>query len=127
MSLRGVWHLKNLRLLFCKYGGSSKGMRELVAAPIEQFKKDNPQLNIEVRNRNGHHPYVKGEYITGYSKVISVRNKSAEEILDVIKYLRNSHGGKSYRWTRVKSTNPSIQGPWHPYLDLRLPSEVKNK
>eukprot|EP01112_Ceratiomyxa_fruticulosa_P021899 TRINITY_DN7862_c0_g1_i1.p1 TRINITY_DN7862_c0_g1~~TRINITY_DN7862_c0_g1_i1.p1 ORF type:complete len:103 (-),score=7.12 TRINITY_DN7862_c0_g1_i1:170-478(-) len=102
MSIRGVWQLKNLRLSFCKIGGSSRGIRELILAPIEQFKKDNPQLNVEIRNRNGHHPYVRGEYLTGYTKTISVRNKSVKEIMEVIKFLRSSNGGKSFLWTRVK-------------------------
>eukprot|EP01113_Clastostelium_recurvatum_P031475 TRINITY_DN3932_c0_g1_i1.p1 TRINITY_DN3932_c0_g1~~TRINITY_DN3932_c0_g1_i1.p1 ORF type:complete len:138 (+),score=6.24 TRINITY_DN3932_c0_g1_i1:44-415(+) len=123
MSKAGIPQLKNLFLYYCKHGGSSKGMREVISA-LPAFQQSHPHLTVEARSGDGSHPYLKAEYITGYSKVISVRNYTPEQIQWYMSFLRDSHGGKSYTWTkdRLKTIRPSIQGQWNPYLDL---SETK--
>ena len=69
MVSRGVNQLKNIRLYFCDFGGSSVGVRDyLKSEALKNFVNENPNLKLEVYLRRGRHPYMSSTYINGYVK-----------------------------------------------------------
>jgi len=120
MSKDGVFQLQQVVVSFCKWGGSSKGARELVQyPPYNTFIKTNPHLQVIFSPRHGKHPHVKGVWVNGAEKVICVKNKNPREIVDQLQELRNQLGIKARPLNkRVLSEKPTIQGYWNPYVDL---------
>jgi hypothetical protein len=74
-----------------------------------------------VKPRNGHHPYIQGEYITGQSKQICVKNTNEKRIREVMTMLRNTSGRKIVRLggNAVRGDVLSVQGVWTPMLDIK--------
>lgn len=69
MVSRGVPQLKNIRLYFCDWGGSSKGVRSVLQSEkMSEFFKENPHLKLEVYMKRNYHPYMASTYINGYVK-----------------------------------------------------------
>ena len=111
MVSRGVPQLKNIRLYFCDYGGSSTGVRAaLKSDKLADFMETNEHLNLEVSMRRNHHPYVSATYINGYVRDIPLRNLDETEVLEWVersnmqfgrKPLR--HGGNKNLTTETKS------------------------
>mmetsp|Transcript_32689 Transcript_32689/g.75247 ORF Transcript_32689/g.75247 Transcript_32689/m.75247 type:complete len:82 (-) Transcript_32689:1539-1784(-) len=67
----------------------------------------------------GQHPYVKGQYRSGFSKQICVKNYNPKEIIKAITMLNNSSGRKMTKFEKpVISRTPSVQGIWTPFLDI---------
>ena len=76
-------------------------------------------VKINVKPRNGHHPYIQGQYLTGYDKQICVKNETIKRVNNVLEMLNNSSGRKIKKvGAPVKTLTPSIQGVWTPYLDI---------
>jgi len=120
MSKEGVLQLKEVIVSFCKWGGSSKGVRELVGAAVyKSFIKSNPHIQIAFTPRHGKHPHVKGIWVNGTEKVLCVKNQTPLEIVKRLEELRKQSGMKALPLTkRVITEKPTIQGYWNPYLDL---------
>mmetsp|Transcript_13435 Transcript_13435/g.18378 ORF Transcript_13435/g.18378 Transcript_13435/m.18378 type:complete len:120 (-) Transcript_13435:224-583(-) len=119
MSLRGVWQLTNLTLHYCRIGGSSRGMRDFIESELPKFREANPQLNVKVKQKNGHHPVLYGEFVHGNTKEVTVRNEDIAEIQRQINFLRNQYGMPVVKLkTRNRTKRPSIQGMWTPELNL---------
>ena len=130
MTTRGVQQLKKLRIRYCEFGGSSSCVRDyLQSSPhLLNFATDNPNVSIIVKPRNGHHPYVQGEYVTGQSKQIWVKNTDEKRIKEVCDVLRNTSGRKIVRLggLAVRGDCASIQGVWTPMLNLgEKPFDIK--
>ena len=69
MVSRGVPQLKNIRLYFCDYGGSSIGVRDaLKSQEMADYMTKNEHLELEVSLRRNQHPYMSSTYINGYVK-----------------------------------------------------------
>lgn len=98
MATRGVFQLRKLTVKYCDYGGSSKGAREFIRHRIVDFAKSTPAAEIVTELRPGRHPYIMGDYETGESKAIGVKNISPTEIMDYAMMFRNSSGRKV--WVR---------------------------
>lgn len=94
MATRGVFQLRKLTVKYCDYGGSSKGAREFIRHRIVEFANKTPAAEVVTELRPGHHPYIEGEYETGASKVIGVKNTTPKGIMDFAMVLRNSSGRK---------------------------------
>mmetsp|Transcript_10158 Transcript_10158/g.18237 ORF Transcript_10158/g.18237 Transcript_10158/m.18237 type:complete len:136 (+) Transcript_10158:167-574(+) len=122
MATRGINQLKKLTLRYCEIGGSSTTIRNyLQQSPhLINLAKSNPHITIIVKPRNGHHPYIQGDYVTGQAKVICVKNTTEKRILEVMEMLRNTSGRKIVRLggLAVRGDVASIQGVWTPMLDL---------
>mmetsp|Transcript_12669 Transcript_12669/g.18476 ORF Transcript_12669/g.18476 Transcript_12669/m.18476 type:complete len:132 (-) Transcript_12669:279-674(-) len=120
MATRGIKQLKQLQLVFCEHGGSSRSIREYISTGrIVQFATDNPTVEVEAKLRNGKHPYVKAEYMTGYSKQVCIKNESMDRIEKVVTLLNNSSGRKITKiGAPIKTDTPSVQGVWTPMLDI---------
>ena len=122
MATRGINQLKKLSIRYCEHGGSSDAVRTyLQQSPhLINFANENPHISIVVKPRNGRHPYIQGEYVTGQSKQICVKNTAEKRIKEVISALRNTSGRKIVRLggLAVRGDCPSIQGVWTPMLNL---------
>lgn len=115
MCSRGVFQLRNVKLQFCDWGGSSQGVRELLNTnTLDEFLDKNPSIKFEAYIRTGSHPAFFTEYINGWSCSIPLRNNSAEEVMKVLNQARTRFGQRSisHSGAKVISSNKSIQGPW---------------
>ncbi|KAL7516771.1 hypothetical protein ACHAWX_001751 [Stephanocyclus meneghinianus] len=126
MATRGVPQLQKLYIRYCEHGGSSATVREYLSRPprtshLIEFAASNPHVQIVVKPRNGHHPYIQGEYLTGQSKQICVKNVNEKRIREVMTMLRNTSGRKIVRLggLAVRGDALSIQGVWTPMLDIK--------
>ena len=83
MVSRGVHQLKNIRLYFCDFGGSSTGVRDfLKSEELVNFISKNEHLNLEIYLGRNHHPYMSSTYMNGYVKDQPLRNMLDEEVSD---------------------------------------------
>ena len=75
MCSRGVFQLQKLSLYFCDYGGSSSGVRDLLASQkLKTFLTENPHIKFQVICKRNNHPFVTGLYINGYKKQMPLRS-----------------------------------------------------
>ena len=69
MVSRGVPQLKNIKLYFCDFGGSSLGVRSALQSPhLTEFMTHNPHLQLDCFMKRNHHPYMSSTYVNGYVK-----------------------------------------------------------
>mmetsp|Transcript_23329 Transcript_23329/g.28675 ORF Transcript_23329/g.28675 Transcript_23329/m.28675 type:complete len:133 (-) Transcript_23329:292-690(-) len=120
MATRGIQQLKHLQLVYCEHGGSSSHLRQyLNSSKILSFCNEYPSLEVSTKLRNGKHPYIKADYVTGSSKQVCVKNESIERIVKVMHMLKDSSGRKIAKiGTPIKTQTPSVQGVWTPSLDI---------
>lgn len=119
MCNRGVFQLRLIKLQYCDWGGSSRGIRDLFKTElVEEFLDKNPHLVFEAYMKRGPHPYVYTQYINGWNRTISLRNLKPEEILQILERVRSQTGHSAWKHAgeKVISTNKSIQGPWRPNM-----------
>jgi len=117
MSRRGAWLLKRLRLQYCDWGGSSAGLREFVESGLPAFRAANPQIEVETAVRRNRHPLLVGDYVSGVSHPVGVKNLPAPEVEAHVAWLRSSGGRRAT--TAVPSRRQynrtlSVQGRWTP-------------
>ena len=122
MATRGINQLQKLRVRYCEHGGSSATVRDYLrkSPHLLDFATANPHVTIVVKPRNGHHPYIQGEYLTGQSKQVCVKNTTEKRIREVFTLMRNTSGRKIVRLggLAVRGDCPSVQGVWTPMLNL---------
>ena len=94
MASRGVFQLRKLTVKYCEHSGSSRGARDFIRHCILDFANKTPAAEVVTELRPGKHPYIMGEYLTGSSKVIGVKNITPKEIMDYAMMLRNTSGRK---------------------------------
>ena len=134
MVSRGVHQLKNIRLYFCDFGGSSSGVREfLKSEQLAQFVSANEHLNLEVYLRRGQHPYMSSTYVNGYVKDQPLRNLHEEDVKDQFVKFNSALGRMALKHNSVKvmSSKKSIQGEWtdnlwkqYPKHELEMQREI---
>ena len=88
-------------------------------------------MEVVARLRNGKHPHVLAEYLTGFSKQVCVKNEPMERIEKVMTMLNNSSGRKITKiGSPIKTDTPSVQGVWTPMLEIAnqgsFDIEIKN-
>ena len=75
--------MKNLRLYFCDFGGSSAGVRSLLkSANLADFIEKNEHLELECYMKRNKHPYLSCSYINGFVKDVPLRNMDEDEVFD---------------------------------------------
>jgi large subunit ribosomal protein L43 len=144
MATRGVFQCKKLTIFYCEHGGSSHAVRDyLQSKQLLQWAKDRPSVEIQVRVRNGKHPYIKAEYLSApisgkrpdlgsIIHQICIKNKqhnySLQAIEDTLTKLFNKSGRKMTKFTKpIYTQSPSVQGVWTPSLDLHLQPNFEMK
>jgi large subunit ribosomal protein L43 len=121
MATRGIFQLQTLKICYCEFGGSSRAVRDFISSGrIVSWATDHPQVQVELKVRNGKHPFLEGDYISGQPKQIGVKNEDTKRIYQVMDMLKNSSGRKMKRLNRpVITQTPSVQGVWTPMLNLQ--------
>ena len=120
--------MKNLRLYFCDYGGSSLGVREALKSPqLAAFMQKNEHVELEVSMKRNHHPYLASTFINGYIKEQSLRNMTAEEILDWFNKVNSEFGKRPMKHRgkeRLNAGKQSVQGLWHETMWNQFPKHA---
>jgi len=123
MATHGIKQLHKLTVAYCPHSGSSRHLRAFLGSSdgfFRKFAQENPTLNIDVIQRRGKHPFVRGEYVKGWDKTICVKNETDEVICKQINNLNNSSGRKLKKFkSPVIAKNVSTQGVWTPALNIR--------
>eukprot|EP01115_Flamella_aegyptia_P008983 TRINITY_DN37715_c1_g1_i3.p1 TRINITY_DN37715_c1_g1~~TRINITY_DN37715_c1_g1_i3.p1 ORF type:complete len:142 (-),score=13.01 TRINITY_DN37715_c1_g1_i3:227-652(-) len=129
MSKNGLLQLRKLTIFYCKWGGSSKGMRDYISSDlILNFKNENPKIELNLQHKANRHPYVKGEYIEGryhykdgkqHPYTITAKNKTKYEIEEIVEFMKNKWGQKSKKFVdHYKVNKHTIQGYWNPQFGV---------
>lgn len=88
MSNRGIACLKSLTISFCDFGGSSKGVRELLKKDsIYKIVNQNNNVQFKFSLRRGRHPFVEAEFVNGFSKTVGLKNIDSKLVEDHIEKL----------------------------------------
>ena len=128
MVCRGIPQLKNLRLYFCDYGGSSLGVREALQSPeLAQYMQKNEHLELEVSLKRNYHPYLASTYINGYVKEQSLRNMSSDEVLFWFNKVNKEFGKRPMKHNgreRLTRGKMSVQGQWHDTMWNQFPRHL---
>jgi len=127
MVSRGINQLKNIRLYFCDFGGSSTGVRDFLKSnELANFVTKNEHLNIEVFLKRGNHPYMSSTYINGYVKDQPLRNMEEVEVMDEFVKFNNALGRKALLHNSIKvvGAKKSIQGVWHDNMWSQYPKHT---
>ena len=129
MATHGERQLLRLTLSYCNNGGSSRFVRELLATnQLVSFANANPELEIKTEIKKNAHPFIRGEYKTGWDKTIGCKNLDNATLLKNMNMLNDSSGRKITKITKnVFSDKPSVQGAWTPSLNLHEKVEFEIK
>lgn len=91
MSNRGFLQLQKIKLAFCDWGGSSKGVRSFFSEDeFYNFVNDNPTISFDFNIRRGRHPFIRAIYANGWVKDLPLRNLNGQEILNTMKLARSN-------------------------------------
>ena len=128
MVCRGIPQLKNLRLYFCDYGGSSVGVREALKSPqLAQYMQKNEHLELEVSLRRNYHPYLASTFINGYVKEQSLKNMTADEIIFWFNKVNKEFGRRPIKHNGkelLTKGKVSVQGQWHETMWNQYPKHL---
>eukprot|EP01098_Paradermamoeba_levis_P007671 TRINITY_DN3198_c0_g1_i1.p1 TRINITY_DN3198_c0_g1~~TRINITY_DN3198_c0_g1_i1.p1 ORF type:complete len:151 (-),score=47.30 TRINITY_DN3198_c0_g1_i1:79-531(-) len=137
---KGVQQLQKITLTYSKNDGSCIKLREFINKDLPQFRAQFPTIPLEVKEKPKGFPFVQAEYLSsrigkdGKKEPLAVPLKRLDEkgIWDVLVSLKNRWGGKAHSVSKTQwVTQNSIQGSWHPYLNLQgdkpVPEELEKK
>ena len=128
MVSRGVPQLKNIRLYFCDYGGSSQGVRAaLKSDKLADYFDKNEHLEMEISMRRNYHPTISATYINGYIRDIPLRNLNEEEVIGWFERSNTQFGRRPLRHAGNKNLTTekkSIQGEWTNTLWNQYPKHM---
>ncbi|KAK6645152.1 hypothetical protein RUM43_001428 [Polyplax serrata] len=114
---RYVCQLQRVTIKFCKSNGGSRGVREFIENGLVDFAKENPNVVIYMKPRRHRTPVFVAEYLNGRRKWMSVNNFTKEEVIRWLNLLKTQSGQIQGRLSQQQNTqNPSIQGPWTPFM-----------
>jgi large subunit ribosomal protein L43 len=106
--------IERVRILFCTFGGSSKGVRSFLATDFIAYAQKHREVEFSIELRKRRHPVAHGLYRNGYERTLELSNMNSSEIKDRLEYLINSLGNKQRTPAQlsygVLSRSPSIQG-----------------
>lgn len=115
---RYVCQLQRVTLKFNKHHGGSRGIREYIEKDLADFVRANPGVVIYLKPRRTGAPSITAEFLNGESDYKSFPRNSREEIVKWVEYMRNRSGFPIARFIKhIHTDNPSIQGPWTPYMN----------
>ena len=112
---------------FCNWGGSSKGVRELLTESSSRFRRfttANKDTTFEIVKKSGH-PTLIFHYNTGTENSVCVRNLDAKGVLQKLDEHIKRAGNKPFKYNhKVMSINESVRGVWSPFHE---PKEHRHK
>ena len=107
-----------MTLKFCKFGGSSKGVRDFIENKIVDYSRSNPGVVVYLKPRRHKSPVLTCEYLNGSYHWMNLHNMSEKEIVAWIDYHTTRSGELIKRFRKsIRTFWPSVQGPWNPFLN----------
>uniref|UniRef100_A0A8H8CPK4 Large ribosomal subunit protein mL43 n=1 Tax=Psilocybe cubensis TaxID=181762 RepID=A0A8H8CPK4_PSICU len=112
-----VAYLPQIRKLvfeYCDKWPTSTNTRIYINTRIEALAKENPHVEVVVKQRNHKEPIVRGFYVNNRDKVIPLKSLEVTGIHQKVQLLLDSSGAKIVPLKRraVESTTESPRGIW---------------
>ncbi|KAF9056438.1 thioredoxin-like protein [Panaeolus papilionaceus] len=109
--------LPNIRKLvfeYCEKWPTSQNTRTYLLNHVQNFARENPHVEVVVKQRNHKEPIVRGFYVNNRDKVISLKSLEVTGIQKKVQLLLDSSGAKIVPLKRrtVESTTESARGIW---------------
>ncbi|KAI0318738.1 thioredoxin-like protein [Amylostereum chailletii] len=106
--------IRKLVFEYCDKWASSANTRTYLYNHLEQLARDNPHVEVVVRQRNQKQPIVRGFYLNDNEKVIGLKEFEVNGIQNKVQLLLDSSGAKIKPLKRrtVESTTESARGIW---------------
>ncbi|XP_055332612.1 uncharacterized protein LOC129584467 [Paramacrobiotus metropolitanus] len=82
--------LKELRIILCQKGESSKGVRDFLEQFYIPLKQQNPKLPILVRECSGITPKVHARYDYGQENSVDLSGMHKEQVLNTVNTLADA-------------------------------------
>lgn len=107
-------HIRKLVFEYCNKWPSSASTRTYILNHIESLARQNPHVEVVVKQRNHREPIVRGFYVNNRDKVIPLIGLEVTGIETKVRLLLDSSGAKIKPLKRrtVESTTESIRGIW---------------
>ena len=109
-----------LRTLIIPYGflENSSGVRQALAREIPEFKRQFPQVNINLRPRVCPTRAMTGVYSDGSHCSVDISEKSAQAIISLMHQLVHTANDevRYFKTDTVYYERKSVQGAWNPWL-----------
>ncbi|KAH7104714.1 thioredoxin-like protein [Auriculariales sp. MPI-PUGE-AT-0066] len=84
--------IRRLVFEYCDVFATSSRTRSYIFKHIEQLARDNPHVEIVIRQRTGRPPIIRGLYLNGRDKVIELTNLEPLSIQQKVQLLLDSSG-----------------------------------
>ncbi|KAF8060995.1 thioredoxin-like protein [Lyophyllum atratum] len=109
-----VPQIRKLVFECCDRWPSSHLTRTFLLTKLQALARENPHVEIVVRQRIHREPIVRGFYVNNRDKVIPLNGLALTDINQKIKLLLDSSGAKikSLKRRNVESTTESTRGIW---------------
>ncbi|KAG5646075.1 hypothetical protein DXG03_004498 [Asterophora parasitica] len=109
-----VPQIRKLVFECCDRWPSSTNTRTFLLTKLQALARDNPHVEIVVRQRIHREPIIRGFYVNNRDKVIPLNGLSLSEINQKTKLILDSSGAKikSLKRRNVESTTESVRGIW---------------
>ncbi|KAJ7630482.1 thioredoxin-like protein [Roridomyces roridus] len=112
----GSWlpQIRKLVFEYCNDWPSSANTRTFLQRDLITFARNNPHVEIVVKQRNRKEPIVRGLYVNGRDKVIALNKLEVTGIHKKLELLLDSSGLKIKPLKRrtVESTTEAARGIW---------------
>ncbi|KIK04340.1 hypothetical protein K443DRAFT_676090, partial [Laccaria amethystina LaAM-08-1] len=107
-------HIRKLVFEFCNKWPSSQNTRTFLLNDLQSLARQNPHVEIVVRQRNQREPIVRGFYVNNRDKVIPLNSLEVTAIHKKVRLLLDSSGAKIKPLKRrpVESTTEAARGIW---------------
>ncbi|KAG5654293.1 hypothetical protein H0H81_005142 [Sphagnurus paluster] len=109
-----VPQIRKLVFECCDRWPSSHNTRHFLLTNLHNIARQNPHVEVVVRQRIHREPIVRGFYVNNRDKVIPLNGLSLPEITQKTKLLLDSSGAKikSLKRRNVESTTEAARGIW---------------
>ncbi|KAF4623956.1 hypothetical protein D9613_002038 [Agrocybe pediades] len=106
--------IRKLVVEYCDKWPTSANTRTFINNHIQDLARENPHVEVVVKQRNQKEPIVRGFYVNNRDKVIPLKSLEVTAIQQKVKLLLNSSGAKIVPLKRraVESTTESPRGIW---------------
>ncbi|KAJ9579560.1 hypothetical protein L9F63_004745 [Diploptera punctata] len=97
-----------------------RGIRDFIELDLVDFAQNYPGIVVYIKPRRHRSPCFSAEYLNGEKHYLNCHNFSRNDIHKWINLLRTQSGNQLIRYRKLWHTdNPSIQGPWSPFVNRR--------
>lgn len=114
-----------IQVQYCNWGGSSKGVRELLTAgKLNKIATSKPEIFFDVVRKAGH-PKLTFHYSPQKTREVDVRNMDLKELMSTLDEHSQASGNPLFKYNhKVISENESVRGIWSP---LHLPKDARHR